>query len=525
MFTDFGNGTYDVAWNAGVGSAPDTTIAQCMQWAYRTGSNPDDRVVPYITGLEEYTEDEWKALVEFLGVPYDPAADTPASKPCAYQRYRHRDGNGTPWTDEFREIVIELGNETWHQGAGGYGWDGWGRPGYVHHGGLEYGLFARYMFDEQVMRMPVWNQYALGDKIRFALGANYSADENAYGELAARQGGSIGYIGHANYVGPKWETNDPGQSVFDDHGVQMTLLGMHAGQRDLIRQAAATRDALNAAGRTDYAITAYEGGPSGYWTNPDDPEIDELYGKSAAMGLAALDAWLFSSQNGYKHQCYLGFSSGTWWSSHTQPEACGFRAHPGWLALMMRNRYVRGDTMLQTVHHTQPTLQSDGENVPLVSSYAFRDDDALSVFVLSRKLDGVHDDIDFEDGRMPVTLHLPINRAGRIVRYRLERPDGTPVDPRANNRGDLQVVIGSLEIDNAAFSPDFVLDETTGAETGGIPPGSINLYVFSDIGPAPCDADADGDNDVDGTDLAWLANHMDPAQVACMAERFGETLP
>ncbi len=525
MFTDYGNGTYNVAWNAGPGNAPSTTIAQCMQWAYKTGSQANNRVVPYLTGLEEYTEDEWKALAEYLGVPFDPAVDTVESKPFAYQRYQYRNGNGTPWTDEFREIVIELGNETWHQGAGGYGWDGWGRPGWVHQGGLEYGLFARYMFDEHVKQMPAWNQYALGNKIKFALGANYSADENAYGELAARQGASISYVGHANYVGPKWETNDPGSSIFDDHGIQMTLLGMHAGQRDLILEAAATRDQLNASGATRYAITAYEGGPSGYWTNPDDPEVDERYGKSVAMGLAALDAWLFSSQNGYKHQCYLGFSSGTWWASHTQPEACGFRAHPGWLALAMRNRYALGSTMLETIHHTQPTLLSDQETIPLVSSYALKNDDTVSVFVLSRKLDGEHDDINFGDGYMPVTLHLPFTRVRQITRYRLERPDGTPVDPRANNRQDLTVVIGAEEIDATYFAPDFILNENTGAEIGGIPPGSINLYVFSVIDENASIADRDDDGDVDGVDVAWLAQHMDPDLLAGLATYFGHLLP
>jgi hypothetical protein len=478
MFTDYGNGAYNVAWNAGTGNAPDTTIAQCMQWAYRTGDSPETRVVPYLTCLEEYTESEWMALVEYLGVPYDPAADTPESKPYAYLRYRYRDNDGAPWTDEFREIVIEIGNETWHQGAGGYGWDGWGRPGYVHQGGLEYGLFADYMIDRNVKQMPAWHQHGLGDKIKFALGANYSASENAYGELAARQGADISYIGHANYVGPKWETNDEGTSIFDDHGVQMTLLGLHTRMAELITEAAATRDSLNGAGETHYRITAYEGGPSGYWSNEDDPEIDELYGKSVAMGVAALDAWLFSSLNGFVHQCYLGFSSGVWWSSHTMPEACGFRAHAGWLALRLRNRYTIGTDMVRTIHNTEPTLETDGEDVSLVSSYAFTDGESYSVYILSRKLDGTHDGIDFEDGNTPVTLHLPMETVDRITRYRLETPDGTPVDPRENNRSDLQVVIGAMEVDSALYGSDFVIDDKTGGEAGGVPPGSINLFVF-----------------------------------------------
>lgn len=135
--------------------------------------------------------------------------------------------------------------------------------------------------------------------------------------------------------------------------------------------------------------------------------------------------------DGYQHQCYLGFSSGKWWSSHTLPEACGFRAHPGWLALKLRNRYAPGETMLATVHNQQPTIQTDGEDIPLISSYALTDGDTVSVFLLSRKLDGVHDSIDF--------------------------------------------------------------DETTGAEAGGLPPGSINLYVFSPVDDSTCILDSESE--------------------------------
>jgi hypothetical protein len=475
-----------------------------MQWAYQTGDDPDTRVVPYLTCLEEYTEDEWMALVEFLGVPYNPSVDTPQTKPYAYLRYKHRDRNGRPWTDEFREIVIELGNETWHQGAGGYGWDGWGRPNWVHHGGLEYGLFARYMFDEHVKQMPAWDQYRLGEKIKFALGANYSADQNAYAELAVQQGADIRYIGHANYVGPKWETGDPGTAIFDDHGVQMTLLGMHNRMQDLITEAAATRDMLNDTAGTGYQLTAYEGGPSGYWTNQDNPEIDELYGKSVAMGVAALDAWLFSSQNGYKHQCYLGFSSGRWWSSHTLPEACGFRPHSGWLALKLRNRYAVGTQMLQTVHASEPSISSDGREIPLISSYAMTDGETYSVFVLSRKLDGNHDGVDFGSGYTPVTLHLPFREVNRITRYRLEDAAGDPADPRINNRDDLNVVIGAAQIPTDRFTPDYIINADTGGEAGGLAPGSINLFVFetgSDDGDNGEDDDGDdsGTSDADGS--------------------------
>ena len=102
-----------------------------------------------------------------------------------------------------------------------------------------------------------------------------------------------------------------------------------------------------------------------------------------------------------------------------------------------------------------------------------------------------------------------------------EKPDGAPVDPRSNNRQDLQVVIGAKEIDPAMFANDFILNENTGAEIGGIPPGSINLYVFSSVDEAPCVLDADDDDDVDGVDLAQLKNIMDDQCLQVFSAQFG----
>ena len=102
-----------------------------------------------MTLIVDLFEEEWEALIEYLGVPYDPGIDTPASKPYAYKRYVQRGDNGTPWTDEFREILVELGNESWHNGNRFPQWDGFGPPNWVHAGGKEYGLFAKYIFDER----------------------------------------------------------------------------------------------------------------------------------------------------------------------------------------------------------------------------------------------------------------------------------------------------------------------------------------------------------------------------------------
>ncbi len=469
MFGDYGNSSWNVARNMGPANAPDMTIAQCLRWAYRTGDSPESRVVPHLTCIEEYTEDEWKALVEYLGVPYDPAKDGPKSKPYAYRRYRYRNGDGAPWTDAFREIVIEYGNETWHNGAGGYGWDGWGPPGYVHHGGEEYGLFARYMFKEHVMKMPEWKRLDLGERIKFALGGNYEArvgSKTSYGEEAIQEHPGASYVGHANYVGPKWETADASPDEFNDAGIQETLIARVTGAGKVIAAAARVRDELRQRG-VAYELIAYEGGPSGYWQNKDKPLIDEYYGKSAAMGLAALDAWLYSSSLGFKYQCYLGFSSGNWWSSHTMPEAGGYRAHAGWLVLQMRNRHVRGNQMVEVAVDAGPTMDRNGESIPLLAAYAFRDREFLSVFLLNRSL----------REHAPVLLRLPGRAARKVTLHKLTRPDGSPVKPRDNNLERMQVIISSVILPGLE-GPRFLINERTGATSKGLPPGGVYLYVF-----------------------------------------------
>lgn len=473
------------------------TIPQVLEWSLATGDSPLERTPPYITLSEEYVEEDWLAVVEFLGVPYDPDSDTPATKPWAYLRYQQR-GHGRPWTDEFREIVIEFGNETWHAGVFA-GWDGFGRPGWVHHGGLEYGLFARYYFTEQVAAHPWWSQYGLDAKIRFSLNANYDADpERSYGEIAAQAApDATDYLGHANYVGPKWETGDTPFESFDDHGVQETLVGAYLGMFPLISEVAATRDALDDAGLADYRPVAYEGGPSGYYLpgSGDDEQvaISQLYGKSLGMGVSALDAWLYSSANGYGHQFMYAFHSGANWSSHTMPRAGGFRRHTGWLAFMLRNRYAPGREMLEVRTDSVPTYQREGEDVPLMSAYAMRGPDALSIFVLSRKLDGVHDGADFGDGSTPVRISLEPTACATLTRHALTTPAGTPADPRASNLEAENIVISSLPIaPDALADGELTIDPTTGGVAGGMPPGTVYLYTCQTRLDDACDRNGDG---------------------------------
>ena len=141
-----------------------------------------------------------------------------------------------------------------------------------------------------------------------------------YGEEAMQTCPYATGLGHANYVGPKWETGDKAGNLFDDHGIQGTLLGYLAGPDESQVKMGQAANAL-AKSHHAYDIVAYEGGPSGYaLPGRDSPEqklVNEKYGKSLAMAVAALDAWMQSYRYGWTYQNFLGYGQGLYWNSHT----------------------------------------------------------------------------------------------------------------------------------------------------------------------------------------------------------------
>jgi hypothetical protein len=262
--------------------------------------------------------------------------------------------------------------------------------------------------------------------------------------------------------------------VFDDHGIQATLLGFLAGPEESQIKMGQARDAL-ANSHHDYDIVAYEGGPSGYALpgrdSPAQKLVNEKYGKSLAMGVAALDAWMRSYVYGWTYQNFLGYGQGLYWNSHT-PLWDGFRPSPGWQALTLRNRHASGDLMA-VEERSVPSIRWDKKAYPLVGVYAMRDGDQWSVIVVSRKLDGKHDGIEFGDGATPVTLRLPFKSAAKITLHKLTG------DPRQSNREKLLISPQSQEIPTGALADGtLVIQAKTGGSENGMPAGSIFVYVI-----------------------------------------------
>ena len=468
-------------WSTSVEPTMQMTVPMALLFDLQTGSTPATRMRPWLV-LQHilHSEQDWLNFVEYMAAPYDPNADTPQTKPWAYRRYQQR-GVGTPWTDEFAEIFVEFGNETWHNGHFA-DWLGFNRYNMIWQGGPEYGLFCHYLI-ENMKGSPYWKSQNLDRKIRFCMGAGYNGTVEkdgrvtGYGEEAMQTCPEATALGHANYVGPKWETGDQAGAVFDDHGIQATLLGFLTGPEPSQVKMGQARDAL-AKSHHPYDIVAYEGGPSGYALpgrdSPAQKLVNEKYGKSLAMAVASLDAWMRSYQYGWTYQNFLGYGQGLYWNSHT-PLWDGFRPSPGWQALVLRNRFASGD-LVAVEEKSVPDIRWDKKDYPLAGAYAMRDKDRWSIFVVSRKLDGQHDGQDFGDGATPVTLRLPFASAARITLHKLTG------DPRSSNREKLNIDIQSQDIPAEAIENDAIaVNDKTGGIKGGMPPGSIYLYVFEGV--------------------------------------------
>lgn len=424
------------------------TLPGFLDYVCRTGDTQATRMKPWLNISTKASEEEWAMLIEFLAAPIDPEdpADV-AAKPWAYLRYLER-GVATPWTDEFDRIIIEFANETWHNGAVEEQWTGWHRDYWVHHGGYEFGLWAQFIGEYLAEHSPWFAPAREAGKIELLMGSNYGD----YAEVGFPLTTHVDAVGHATYVGPRWEVEETPETSMNEQGLRATLFGYVGGLDEEIDSYRVMREELAAAGH-HYELYAYEGGPSGYvlpgTADESVVEIGEQYGKSLAMAVATLDSWLGAYQAGFSLMGFHAFTQGEYWSSHTTIRN-GFRRHVPWLAMTLLNRYGAG-TMIEAEVAGGPTQRWRGDEEELIGAAAFRDGSKVTIFLLSRAL----------EGETEVTLRLPAGVRGDAVRYALEG------DPRATNRFGQEVSIVEESV------------RLRQATTVSIPASSIHVYVVN----------------------------------------------
>ncbi len=464
-------------WNVNYGgSALDNLhLNEALEISYESGTTPETRPIPWITANMRWSEEDWLHLVEFLCGP--------AGTTYGDMRIAQRGGVTTPWTEEFRSIYIEMSNESWNA-ALFFGF----RGGYGDNAAQTYGRFCKYIWTYIKDNSTYWSS-ACGKLGLILNGWSNNFTESNYGILAFNECPEALGIGYTSYLGG-WERNDPvGGTVWNDSGVQQWAVYRDRSATSEINPLLVLESQMVKEGKP-FRICMYEGGPSylmdglnGVSLTEEEQNISFTYGRTLAAAIGTLDFWLYGSQMGVDEQSFFTYSQDQGlWCSHT-PVHTGYRPHPAWQALEMINNGVPGYGMLVTTSQSVPTydMMDSGNptqvykaDIPLVSVYAFKKDDDFSLCLINKKLDGVHDNADFGNGYVPMTVHLPFTNPGTITLKRLVG------DPRKTNLDALNIKVEMVAINTSAFTRDFVVDADTGGVTDGMEMG-VYLYQFEDV--------------------------------------------
>lgn len=435
-------------------------------------------VLPWLQVEMYMAPEEWLGFVEYLAAPYDPTKDTPAGKPWAYKR--HAQGRALPWADAFPRIDFEISNETWNWLFSPWVFEEMtdSQTGRKYNRGEVYGLFQEHVID-CLKASPYWAPAGLDKKVRFVLGG-WRPQE--YGLKAAVTSPRSHLVTRAGYNGG-W---DEGEGPTEGTDASLFMTAIHAGQSAIPEavELCAKRDKLRREGLADFRIGTYEAGP-GYalsglnnQARMTDAQVrsQEETMKSLAAGTATLDTFLGRAANDYDLQNFFTYYHGrSHWVSHASLEKGGW-AYPCWMTLALFNTQAAGD-LLKVETAAVPAVDLPAFNrrkaapdVPLASCYASRQKDRLCLFVLSRKIDNYP--IAKDDGFTPVTVSLPLASARSVKLYRMVG------NPRSHNLDSEQVKIEAVDLPASVAGAAFAVNDKTGADARGLPPGATLLYVF-----------------------------------------------
>ncbi|MFW6286316.1 MAG: hypothetical protein ACOC29_00080 [Candidatus Sumerlaeota bacterium] len=448
------------------------TLPQLLDCFKQTNVNPWLQIEMHMR------PEEWHGFVEYMVAPYDPSTDTPQSKPWAFKR--HSQGYEKPWVDVFDEIYFEISNETWNWSFNPWVFEGMkdGATGENYNRGAVYGMFNDWVI-ETMRSSPYWSD-DVEEKFRFVIGGWMRSN---YGWQAAEHGEHGDYYTIANYI-RGWDGARYDEKIASASPANFFELLQYAYQGSVptLMSDLEYLKELRAKGK-DIRLGTYEAGPGYSFGNAQENRAQELVGKSKASGTATMDNFLILARYGYELHNFFTYSEGARWSSHAPPQ-WGGQGYPNWLMVSLFNREASG-AMLDTKVASVSTIDMPGKgrtrdtrNAPLADVYATRDGDRVSIFCLSREYPGIPEG---NDGYTPMRVKLPFSSAEKVTLYRMTG------DLTDNNIHEKNVSIESVAIGENMNNMEYLtIDQNSGADDRGLPPGEIYLYVFegTDIGPA-----------------------------------------
>jgi alpha-L-arabinofuranosidase len=440
------------------------TLPDLLSLAQTASMQPWLQIEPHLSPKE------WLGFVEYLAASYDPTVDTPSTKPWAWKRVKQ--GQQEPWTSEFDDIYLEIGNETWNGLFSPWTFNPMtdAATGQEYSAGTVYGLFQEYILST-MRSSPYW--HTLKPHLKTITGG--WANINAYGRDAARASPSSDFLTIAAYNGG-WDENEdlvrPTPASFFNVLNQVTQSARPTAKK--IKND--VQDVQKNRSRP-LSLGTYESGP-GYALNglnhakvtEEQAAEQETVMKSLAAGTATLDAFLARASEGFTLQNYFTFGTGRYWTSHARPEKGG-QAYPAWDLLSLFNQKGTGDllrvetTQVPTTYLKAYRRREAVEDAPLIAAYATKEDDRLTLILISRRVADYPNAGD--SGSTDVTVELPIKSAKQITKYSLT---GTYT---SHNVFSKQVRIIPKLVSDQITLPTFTVSK--------LPPGQTVMFVFDGI--------------------------------------------
>jgi len=446
------------------GIAKGNSLPQMLRAIKKSGAQPWLQIEFHMS------PEEWRAFVEYMAAPYDPAKDSPESKPWAHRRYSQ--GQQQPWIDEFEEIWFEISNETWNWLFAPWVFEGMpdAETGQKVDRGRAYGMMQEHIID--IMRSsPYWTS-EVEEKFVFPLGGWTGSN---YGREAVRGSTSSDYMTIAAYNGG-W---DEGEGPPQVNPASFFNVLSQTNQTAIPRARKHAEEKVGwAADGFDAGLGTYEAGP-GYALNglnnvrvtPEQADEQEAVMKSKLAGTATLDSFLARAYLDFDTQNFFTFSEGQTWSSHAKWYRGG-QPYPSYRWLEAFNHLATGD-MLEVITESVPTVDTAKfrrrqaiDGAPLAAVYATAQGDRIALFCISRKVPGYP--AEAGDGYTPFGVRLPFDQVEKITLYKMT---GSPTD---HNIDAENVKLVSENIPVSSFKQEFAILPAQ----GGVPPAEAFLYIF-----------------------------------------------
>ncbi len=228
---------------------------------------------PWIITSTIFSVQEQKNLIEYLAGPPD----------SPYGKKREAWGHKTPWTETFRQIKLEMGNETWNGMFVPQGFPG---------RGAMYGAYSEFMFRQ--MKSSPWFK---ADKFQFVLNgwsAQPGLESWAYGAAALRNAPSAQAIDIAYYTGG-WDAVGLLKSDNPEEGWMNILSFSRRLLVPLALRFKKTADTIAAGQGRPGAVQClvYEAGPG--YTLPGPGKLntqEQEEGKSLGQAINSLDSFM-----------------------------------------------------------------------------------------------------------------------------------------------------------------------------------------------------------------------------------------